>query len=184
MLLEKIKNAEQHEHLEFIDDLVGRSSEVMALLNGLLTRKPIQRLRVRDMRHDAFLTMDGVLELPVATRIHPRTHLQDAITAVMSRNTVVQRASLTFEQRQTAAAPAPAPAPAPAGAEAVRTRRTYTVEQETIEETTADLNVAILSHDYNAPENQPPGSKLAATEARSEVRESDTLAQINVGLEC
>ena len=180
MLLEKIKNAEQHEHLEFIDDLVGRSSEVMALLNGLLTRKPIQRLRVRDMRHDAFLTMDGVLELPVATRVHPRTHLQDAITAVMSRNTVVQRASLTFEQRQTAAAPAPAPSPAPAGAEAVRTRRTYTVE----EETTADLNVAILSHDYNAPENQPPVSKLAVTEASSEVRESDTLAQINVGLEC
>ena len=77
-------------------------------------------------------------------------------------------------------AAAPAPAPAPAGAEAVRTRRTYTVE----EETTADLNVAILSHDYNAPENQPPVSKLAVTEASSEVRESDTLAQINVGLEC
>ena len=43
---------------------------------------------------------------------------------------------------------------------------------------------ATMAHDYNAPENQPPGSKLAVTEASSEVRESDTLAQINVGLEC
>ena len=41
-----------------------------------------------------------------------------------------------------------------------------------------------LSDHYNAPENQPPNSKLAVTGASSEVRESDTLAQINVGLEC
>ena len=175
MLLENIKNAEHQSvftSLEF-DDLVGRSTEVMALLNGLLARKPTLRLRVKDMRHDAFLTMNGMLELPVATRVHPRTHLQDTITAVMCRNTVLQRTSLSFGDRQTATGPAP---------DGVEIRRTSTVE----EETTADIQKAIESHDYNAPENQPPGSKLAVGQSHSvsAAPESDSLAQINVELEC
>ena len=53
-LLEKIST----EEIDYPED-TRSSSELLNLLHGLLQRAPLERLRIRDLRHDAFLTEGG-----------------------------------------------------------------------------------------------------------------------------
>ena len=86
----------------------GHSAELLALLHGLLTRAPKERVRIKDVRKDPFLTQHGSAPFPEAamadgasTRVTRREELSSAI----------QRVAL---MRAAAETPSAAPAPAEA----------------------------------------------------------------------
>lgn len=85
------------------------SPSLLQLLRGLLERAPRERMRVREMRRDVFITADGNEPLPPALTSNPGAVAvsKPELTSAIKRVALMQRAD--WEE-----APAPAPALAPA----------------------------------------------------------------------
>ena len=82
LLLEEIRQKEPP-----VDTAAAVSEELVALLLGLLARKPTQRLRVKDVRRSELLTRYG--EMPPSTVMEPgelaQEELRGAISSVVAR---------------------------------------------------------------------------------------------------
>ena len=86
------------------------SASLIELLHGLLERAPRQRLRVRDIRRNKFLTRDGDDPLPTATAVMP------GAVAVPKADLSAAIKRVTLMQKTERNALHDAPAPAPVGA--------------------------------------------------------------------
>ena len=81
-LMERIAN----EEVDYPAD-TAHSAELLALLRGLLERKPKMRWRIRDLRHDPWLTQSGKNPLPPAevppdAMAAPKSDLANAVKRV------------------------------------------------------------------------------------------------------
>ena len=73
MLMQEIKDGEL-----VIPDTYPATAELLALLRGLLAKKPRHRLRIKDLRRDAWMTHDHAEPLPVPAHLatsHATVHL-------------------------------------------------------------------------------------------------------------
>ena len=82
----------------------AHSPSLLALLGGMLERKPKMRLRLRDIRRDEFITSGGAEPLPPATAASVVTVRQHELRNCLKRMVLLQRAGLSEE-----VAPAEAP---------------------------------------------------------------------------
>lgn len=85
MLLEEIREKEP----PYDSRAYAASAELMALLQGLLARKPTQRLRLKDLRRASFLTLGGTEPLPPSTVLTAgevaKEELRGAISTVVAQ---------------------------------------------------------------------------------------------------